>query len=62
MTTPNKYIFLRDPKTGKYYEPNEGWEVTGPNLEQLFHEIGTDDLQPIEPTAEGVSLPQPNLS
>ena len=39
------WIFLRDPETGKVYSPNEGWEVTGSNLEKLFHEIDTDDLQ-----------------
>ena len=32
------HTVLTDPKTGKQYEPNEGWEVTGENLEELFHE------------------------
>ncbi len=35
----HKYIYLVDPETGKYYEPNPGWEVTGEALEELFHEV-----------------------
>lgn len=42
----HRYTYLQDPETGKVYMPNKGWEVTGPNLEKLFHEIATDDLQP----------------
>lgn len=35
----HKSIYLIDPETGRYYEPNPGWEVTGENLEELFQEI-----------------------
>lgn len=34
-----KYIYLIDLETGKHYEPNPGWEVTGDALEELFREI-----------------------
>jgi hypothetical protein len=34
-----KYVYLQDPKTGRFYEPNPGWEVTGENLEKLFRQI-----------------------
>ena len=35
-----KYVYFKDPETGKLYDPNTGFEVTGENLENLFHEVG----------------------
>jgi hypothetical protein len=34
-----KYIYFKDPVTGKYYEPNPDFVITGDNLENLFHEV-----------------------
>ena len=34
-----KYSYFKDPETGKYYAPNPDFEVTGDNLETMFHEV-----------------------
>jgi len=35
----HKYIYLRDPETGRYYWPRPGWAVFGDDLGGLFDEI-----------------------
>ena len=34
-----KQVYFRDPETMRLYEPNDDFEVTGENLEELFHSI-----------------------
>ncbi len=43
------YTYLVDPETGIYYEPIEGWEVTGENLESLFREVPpAEDVEEVD--------------
>ena len=47
-----QYSYFKDPETGKYYVLNADFEVTGDNLEKLFHEV--------EVEGETESFPCPN--
>lgn len=56
-----KYIYLQDPETGKYYEPNDGWQVTateGSDLLDMFHEIEASHGFEVELTGETMQAEQ----
>jgi hypothetical protein len=38
-----KYSYLQDPETGKFYRPKAGWEVKGEDLSTMFVEVGSQD-------------------
>jgi len=35
----DRYSYFKDPATGKYYRPIEGFTVTGKNLDDRFIEV-----------------------
>ena len=38
------YTYMIDPKTGKAYDPIEGYEVTGEDLGSMFREILYEEI------------------
>ena len=37
--TGDEYTYFTDPETGKFYMPNEGFSVSGENLQDRFSEV-----------------------
>lgn len=43
----HKYSYFQDPETGKYYEPLDGYTVTGQDLTALFREVTDDTVKEV---------------
>jgi hypothetical protein len=43
----HKYSYFQDPETGKYYEPLDGYTVTGKDLAGLFREVTDDTIKEV---------------